>query len=90
MFNFTSLSICLLFIVLLSGTCEDVGADAVIIILGEQRSHRDNVLRIVVFDGPKISKFPLSGCIVGYDVRSLDVNAFASRLGTYKVDFSSL
>lgn len=26
MFNFTSLSICLLFIVLLSGTCEDVGA----------------------------------------------------------------
>ena len=30
--------------------------DAVIIILGEQRGHGDNVLRIVVLDGTKIAK----------------------------------
>ena len=64
--------------------------DAVIIIFGEQRSHGDNVLRIVVLDGTEIAKLPLSGCIVGYDVGSLHVDAFASWLGTYKVDFSSL
>ena len=64
--------------------------DAVIIILGEQRSHGDNVLRIVVFDGTEIAKLTLSGCIVGYDIGSLHVDAFASWLGTNKVDFSSL
>ena len=64
--------------------------DAVIIILGEQRSHGDNVFRIIVLDGTEIAKLPLSGCIVGYDVGSLDVDAFASWLGTNKVDFSSL
>ena len=45
--------------------------DAVIIIFGEQRSHGDNVLRVVVLDGTEITKLPLSGCIVGYDVGSL-------------------
>ena len=64
--------------------------DAVIIILGEQRSHGDNVFRIVVLDGTEIAKLPLSGCIVGYDVGSLHVDSFASWLGTNKVDFSSL
>lgn len=64
--------------------------DAVIIIFGEQRSHGDNVLRIVVFDGTEIAKLPFSGCIVGYDVGSLNVDAFASWFGAYKVDFSSL
>ena len=64
--------------------------DAVIIIFGEQRSHGDNVLRIVVFDGTEIAKLPFSGCIVGYDVGSLHVDAFAAWFGTYKVDFSSL
>ena len=64
--------------------------DAVIIIFGEQRSHGDNVLRIVVFDGTEIAKLTLSGCIVVYDVGSLHVDAFASWLGTNKVDFSSL
>ena len=46
--------------------------DAVIIIFGEQRGHGDNVLRVVVLDGTEITKLPLSGCIVGYDVRSLE------------------
>ena len=64
--------------------------DSVIIIFGEQRSHGDNVLRIVVFDGTEIAKLPFSGCIVGYDVGSLHVDAFAAWFGTYKVDFSSL
>ena len=64
--------------------------DAVIIILGEQRSHGDNVFRIVVLHGTEIAKLPSSGCIVGYDVGSLHVDAFASWFGTYKVDFSSL
>ena len=64
--------------------------DSVIIIFGEQRSHGDNVLRIVVFDGTEIAKLTLSGCIVGYDVGSLHVDAFAAWFGTYKVDFSSL
>ena len=64
--------------------------DAVIIIFGEQRSHGDNVLRIVVFDGTEIAKLPFSGCIVGYDVGSLHVDAFAAWFGAYKVDFSSL
>ena len=64
--------------------------DAVIIIFGEQRSHGDNVLRVVVLDGTEIAKLTLSGCIVGYDVGSLHVDAFAAWLGTYKVDFSSL
>ena len=57
--------------------------DAVIIILGEQRSHGDNVFRIVVLDGTEIAKLPLSGCIVGYDVGSLHVDAFASWFGAY-------
>lgn len=47
--------------------------DSVIIIFGEQRSHGDNVLRIVVLDGTEIAKLTLSGCIVGYDVGSLHV-----------------
>ena len=64
--------------------------DAVIIIFGEQRSHGDNVLRVVVLDGTEITKLTLSGCIVGYDVGSLNVDAFASWFGAYKVDFSSL
>ena len=64
--------------------------DAVIIILGEQRSHGDNVFRIVVLDGTEIAKLPLSGCIVGYDVGSLHVDAFTAWFGTNKVDFSSL
>ena len=64
--------------------------DAVIIILGEQRGHGDNVLRVVVLDGTEIAKLTFSGCIVGYDVGSLHVDAFAARFGTYKVDFSSL
>ena len=38
--------------------------DAVIIVLGEQRSHGDNVLRIVVLDGMEIAKLSLSVCIV--------------------------
>ena len=64
--------------------------DAVIIIFGEQRGHGDNVLRVVVLDGTEIAKLTLSGCIVGYDIGSLHVDAFASWLGTNKVDFSSL
>jgi len=64
--------------------------DAVIIIFGEQRGHGDNVLRVVVLDGTEIVKLTLSGCIVGYDVGSLNVDAFASWFGAYKVDFSSL
>ena len=64
--------------------------DSVIIIFGEQRGHGDNVLRVVVLDGTEITKLTLSGCIVGYDVGSLYVDAFASWLGTNKVDFSSL
>lgn len=57
--------------------------DAVIIIFGEQRSHGDNVLRVVVLDGTEIAKLTLSGCIVGYDVGSLHVDAFASWFGAY-------
>lgn len=34
--------------------------DAVIIIFGEQRSHGDNVLRVVVLDGTEIAKLTLS------------------------------
>ena len=64
--------------------------DAVIIILGEQRGHGDNVLRVVVLDGTEIAKLPFSGCIVGYDVGSLHVDAFTAWFGTNKVDFSSL
>ena len=64
--------------------------DAVIIIFGEQRGHGDNVLRVVVLDGTEIAKLPFSGCIVGYDVGSLHVDAFAAWFGAYKVDFSSL
>ena len=47
--------------------------DSVIIIFGEQRSHGDNVLRIVVLDSTEITKLTLSGCIVGYDIGSLHV-----------------
>ena len=64
--------------------------DAVIIIFGEQRSHGDNVLRIVVLDGMKIAKLSLSRCLVVDDIGRLYIDAFTSRLGTYKVDFSSL
>ena len=38
--------------------------DAVIIIFGEQRSHGDIVLLIVVLDGMEIAKLSLSVCIV--------------------------
>ena len=53
--------------------------DAVIIIICEQRSHGDNVLRVVVLDGTEITKLTLSGCIVGYDVGSLHVDAWRKR-----------
>ena len=45
--------------------------DAVIIILGEQRGHGDNVLRIVVLDGMKIAKLSLSRCLVVDDIGRL-------------------
>ena len=64
--------------------------DAVIIILGEQRCHGDDVLWIVVLDGTEIAKLPLSGCIVIDNIRCLHVDAFAAWFGAYKVDFSSL
>ena len=64
--------------------------DAVIIIFGEQRGHGDNVLRVVVLDGTEIAKLTPSGCIVGYDIGSLHVDAFVAWLGTNKVDFSNL
>ena len=64
--------------------------DSVIIIFGEQRSHGDNVLRIVVFYVTEIANLPFSGCIVGYYVGSLHVDAFAAWFGTYEVDFASL
>ena len=60
--------------------------DAVIIIFGEQRGHGDNVLRVVVLDGTEIAKLTLSGCIVGYDIGSLHVDAFAARSGAESVN----
>ena len=64
--------------------------DSVIIIFGEQRSHGDNVLRIVVLDGTEIAKLSLSVCIVIDNIRCLHVDAFASWLGAYKSQFLQL
>ena len=43
-------------------------AYAIVIRLGNQWCHGDDVLRVVVFDGAKIAKLALVSVIIGYNV----------------------
>lgn len=64
--------------------------DTSIIVLCEKWSHGNDVLRIVVLDEAQVAKLSLSGIIIDNDVGGLHIDAFATRLGAYEVDFSSL
>ena len=67
----------------------DVG-NAIVVVFSEERSHRDDIFRIVVFDEAQVSEFTFSGGIVSYDVGGLYVDALTSGFGANKVDFASL
>lgn len=49
--------------------------DAFVVIFVNQRGHRDDEFRVVVFDGGEIAELALFCIGVGDDVRSLDVDA---------------
>ena len=63
---------------------------AIVIRLSNQWCHRDDIFGIVVLDGTKVAKLTLICLIVGYDIRSLNIDSFAFWLGTYKVNLTSL
>jgi len=62
--------------------------DAVLITTAYQGSHADDVLRVVVFDGLKISELPLSRLLIGDDVGGLHIEAMTIFAFTYEVDLS--
>ena len=55
-----------------------------------QRSHRNNILRIIIINIPQRTKLTFSGRLIGYDERNLYVNGSRTILGTNKVNFTSL
>ena len=63
---------------------------AIVIRLGNQWCHRDDIFGIVVLDGTKVAKLTLICIVVGYDIRSLHIDPFAFWFCTYKVNLTSL
>ena len=63
---------------------------AIVIRLGNQWCHRDDIFGIVVFDGTEITKLTLICVIVGYNVGSLHIDPFAFGLCADKINFASL
>src|SRR3712207_8388825 len=59
---------------------------AIVIRLGNQWCHRDDIFGIVVLDGTKVAKLTLICIVVGYDIRSLHIDPFAFWFCTYKVN----
>lgn len=63
---------------------------AIVIRLGNQWCHRDDIFGIVVLDGTEVAKLALICIVVGYDIRSLHIDLLAFWLGTHKVNLTSL
>ena len=63
---------------------------AIIIRLGDQWCHRDDIFGIVVLDGTEIAKLALVSIIVSDNIRSLHIYPFAFGLCTYKINLTSL
>ena len=63
---------------------------AIVIRLGNQRCHGDDIFGIVVLDGMKITKLTLIRVIVSYNIRSLHIDPFAFWLCADKINFASL
>ena len=53
--------------------------NAIVVVFSEERSHRDDIFRIVVFDEAQVSEFTFSGGIIGYD-RVIDVYLVFTRI----------
>ena len=51
--------------------------DAVVIGAGEERRHRNDILRIVIVDGAQVAEFAFAGGVIGDDLGSLNVDALA-------------
>ena len=64
--------------------------DAIIIVASDEGSLGDDILRIVVLDGPQVAKLPFSCRHVGYDVGGLHIDALTIGLGAYEVNFACL
>lgn len=64
--------------------------DAIIIVASDEGSHGDDILRIVVLDGPQVAKLPFSCRHVGYDIGGLHIDALTIGLGAYEVNFACL
>ena len=63
---------------------------AIVIRLGYQWCHRDDIFGIVVFDGTEVTKLTLISVIVSYNIRCLYIYPFAVWLGTYKIYLTCL
>lgn len=64
--------------------------DTIVIVAGEQGSHGNDILGIVVFDGSKIAKLSFACGLVGNDVRSLNIDALTVGLGAHKINLGCL
>ena len=62
---------------------------SIVVRLGDQWCHRDDIFGIVVLDGTEVAKLTLVSIIVSYNIRSLYIDSFAFWLGTYKIDLTS-
>ena len=63
---------------------------AVIVRLGNQWCHRDNIFGIVVLNGTKVTKLTLIGVVVSYNIRSLYIDSISFWLCADKINFASL
>lgn len=63
---------------------------AVIVGPGDQRSHRNDELGIIILNGPEIPELPFACCLVGNEVCGLDINSRAGRLCADEIDFSGM
>ena len=64
--------------------------NSILVVARYERSHRDDVLGIVVFDGSQVAKLPFPGLFIRDEVRGLYVNPPSIGMGTYEIDLSGL
>ena len=63
---------------------------SIVVRLGNQWCHRDDIFGIVILDGTEITKLTLIRVIVGYNIRSLHIDPFTFSLCADKINFACL
>ena len=62
--------------------------DTIIIAARQQGRHRNDILRIVVPDGPEIAKFPLSRRLIGNQISHLHISPFTRWTRADKINLA--